>query len=168
MALSQSQTPDLKAFRSYSESDIINGLFSAETMFNKGTFLTISQASGNPNVAQTGTGTSVNTAFIGSLGNWGEAPAYATSLRYGIQANKVRAANSGEVVIGVSLVDVRETNQYGTNYAYEPAYKRSEDQVVLSGEGVKILTKGLISTNGFLNTPSANTGAYVSGGYLVP
>ena len=169
MALSQSQTPDLKAFRSYSEHDVINGLFTYDTgSGNKGTFVTISQASGNPNVAQTGTGVSVNTAFIGSLGNWGEAPAYATSLRYGIQANKVRAANSGEVVLGVMLHDVRETNQYGTNYAYEPTYKKGEDQVVLSGEGVKILTKGLITTNGFLNTPSANTGAYVSGGYLVP
>ncbi len=169
MALSQSQSPDLKPFRSYSEHDVINGLFTLDTgSGNKGTFVTISQASGNPNVNQTGTGVSANTAFIGSLGNWGEAPAYATSLRYGIQANKVRAANTGEVVLGVLLTDTRETNQYGTNYAYEPAYKKSEDQVVLSGEGVKILTKGLISTNGFINTPVANSGAFVNSGVLVP
>ena len=169
MALTQSQSPDLKAFRSYSEHNVINGLFTLDTgSGNKGTFVTISQASGNPNVNQTGTGVSANTAFIGSLGDWGLAPAYATSLRHGIQANKVRAANTGEVVLGMLLHDVRETNQYGTNYAYEPAYKKTEDGVVLSGEGVKILTAGLVSTNGFINTPVAGSGAFVNSGVLVP
>lgn len=169
MALSQSQTPSLKAFRSYSEFEVINGVYTTTLgSVNAGTFVMISQASGNPNVNRTGTGLAANTPFIGSLGNWGEAPAYATSLRYGIQANKVRAAESGEVVLGVLMHDVRETNQYGTNYAYEPAFKKTEDGVVLSGEGVKILTRGLITTNGFSGTPVAGSGAYVSAGALIP
>lgn len=169
MALSQSQSPDLKAFRSYSEHDVINGLFTTTLgSVNKGTFVTIASAGGNPNVNVTGTGLSAVTPFVGNLGDWGEAPAYATSLRFGITSNKVRAANSGEVVLGVLLHDVRETNQYGENYAYIPNRNRYEDGIVTSGEGVKILTKGLITTNGFVGTPSANTGAYVSGGVLVP
>ncbi len=169
MPLALSQSPDLGAFRSYSEHEVINGLFTSELgTLNKGTFVTISMASGNPSVNRTGTGLAANTPFIGSLGNWGEAPSNAVSLRYGILGNKVRAANSGEVLLGVTLVDVKETNQYGTNYAYEPRWKRDEDQVVTSGEGVKILVRGVIETNGYVGTPSANTGAYVSGGVLIP
>lgn len=169
MALSQSQSPDLKPFRSYSEHDVINGLFTLTAgSGNKGTFVTISQASGNTNVNLTGTGLAAAYPFIGNLGDWGSAPAYATSLRFGIQGNKVRAANSGEVVLGVLLHDVRETDKYGTNYAFNPNRNRYEDGVTLSGEGVKILTKGLISTNGFINTPVANSGAFVNSGVLVP
>jgi hypothetical protein len=169
MPLAQSQSPDLKPYRTVNQHEVINGHFTSELgTLNKGTFVTISMASGNPNVNRTGTGLAANTPFIGSLGNWGEAPAYATSLRYGIGGNKVRAANSGEVVLGVTLVDTKETNQYGTNYAYEATYKKNEDQVVLSGESVPILTRGLISTNGYVGTPVANSGAYVSGGLLVP
>ena len=169
MALSQSNPIDLKAFRSYSENDVINGLFSAQTLpLYKGTFVTIVSALGNPNVNLTGTGLSAVTPFVGSLGDNPNTPSYATSLRFGIAGNKVRAANSGEVVLGMSLVDCQETNKYGENYAFRPRAERDRDQVVLSGEGLKIVTQGLFSTKGFIGTPSANTGAFVNSGVLVP
>ncbi len=169
MPLATTQSPDLKPFRSYSEHDVINGLYSTvEGSLNKGTIVSISVASGNPNVNRTGTGLAAVNGFIGSLGNWGEAPAYATSLRFGVGYNKVTAANSGSIPLGMLVVDVREENKFGTNYAYEGSNLKKEQQVVLSGEGVKIVTKGLFTTNGFTGVPSANTGAYASGGILVP
>lgn len=168
MAITQSRSVDLKAFRSYSEHDVINGLHSAITVpLYKGSFVTVTVASGNPNVNQTGTGLSPVVPFIGSLGDWGNAPAYATSLRFGIGGNKVRAANSGETVLGMTLVDCVENDSYGVNYAYQGRDKRNEAQVVLSGEGLKIVTKGLFSVNNYSGTPAVNSGAYVNGGSLI-
>ena len=169
MAITQSRSVDLKAFRSYSEGDVINGLHSAITVpLYKGSFVTVTVASGNPNVNNTGTGLYPVVPFMGSLGDWGNAPVYATSLRFGIGGNKVRAANSGEVVLGMTLVDCVENDSYGVNYAYQGRNKRNEDQVVLSGEGLKIVTKGLFSVNNFSGTPALNSGAYVNGGSLIP
>lgn len=169
MALSQTGSPNLKAFRSYDEHDVRNGLYSAVTVpLNKGSFVTITTAGGNPNVNLTGTGLSAVTPFLGSLGDWGTPPAYATSLRFGVGGSKVRAANSGEVVLGMTLVDCAETNSYGENYANRPRYERLEQQVVLSGEGLKIVKKGVFSVNNFSGTPAVNSGAYVNGGSLIP
>ena len=169
MAITQSRSVDLKAFREYSEFDVINGLHSATTIpLYKGSFVTVTVASGNVNANQTGTGLSPANVFVGSLGDWGNAPAYATSLRFGIGHSKIRAANSGETVLGMTLVDVVENDAYGVNYAYSPRSSRNEAQVVLSGEGVKIVTKGLFSVNNFSGTPALNSGAYVNGGSLIP
>lgn len=166
----QSQSPDLAPFRNINPWEVINGLFSTvEGTLNKGTFVSIASASGNPNVNVTGTGSVTPVAsFISNMGDWGEAPAYATSPRFGIQFNKVQTAMSGDVVFGMTLNDVKEDNKYGTNYAYDNASRKSADQVVLSGESVPILTRGLVTTNAFFGTPSAGTGAYVSSGKLVP
>lgn len=169
MALNQTGSPNLKPFRSYTEHEVINGLYSSSVVpLNKGTFVTIIQASGNPNVNLTGTGLAAVSPFIGYANAVPGTPEYATSLQFGIVSNKVRAANSGEVVLGVSLVDCAETNKYGEAFAYRPVWERHEQQVVVSGEALKILTRGLITTNGFSGTPSANTGAYVHAGVLVP
>ena len=70
--------------------------------------------------------------------------------------------------MGVSLVDCADSNKYGESFAYRPRWERMEQQVVVSGEALKILTRGLITTNGFIGTPSANTGAFVNSGVLVP
>lgn len=165
----QTGVPNLKPFRSYSEHDVLNGLHSATTVpLYKGTFVTITVASGNPNVNNTGTGLSPVVPFIGSLGDWGTPPAYVTSLRFGIGGNKVRAGNSGEVIAGMTVVDCAELNSYGENYASRPRYERNEQQVVLSGEGLKIVTKGIFSVNNFSGTPALNSGAYVNGGSLIP
>ena len=169
MAIAHSRAIDLKAFRSYSEHDVVNGLYSATTIpLYKGSFVTVTVASGNPNVNLTGTGLSPVTPFVGALGNWGNAPVYATSLRFGIGGNKVRAANSGEVVLGMTLVDCVENDDYGVNYAYQGRDKRNEAQVVLSGEGLKIVTKGIFSVNNITGVAAFNSGAYVNNGSLVP
>ena len=168
MAITQSRSVDLKGYRNYSESNVINGLHSATTIpLYKGSFVTVTVSSGNVNANQTGTGLAPANVFIGSLGDWGNAPAYATSLRFGIKNSFVRAANSGETVLGMTLVDCVENNAYGENYAYKSRAERNEAQVVLSGEGLKIVTRGEFSVNNFSGTPAINSGAYVNGGSLI-
>lgn len=161
--------PTLKPLRNYSEHEVVNGIFSSATVpLNKGSVVTIITASGSPNVNGTGTGTAPTPYLSNSPTSYGGVPSYATAPWVGVWGNQVRAANSGEVPLGITLVDVAEYNKFGESYAARPEWERYEQQVVLSGEPVKILTRGWVKTNGFVGTPSANTGAYASGGVLVP
>jgi hypothetical protein len=157
--------PNLKPFRNWSEYEILNGLYAATTAtLNKGTFVTITTASGNTNVMQSGA--SPATPHLGVAGNFGGAPSYAISKRWSLNW-RVRAANPNEPVLGVTIKDVAETNKFGEAYVYRPRYEKDEQQVVNSGESVPILTRGLISTNNFNGVPVPGSGATVSGGMLV-
>lgn len=158
-------TPNLKPFRQFSEYEVINGLYSATTAtLNKGTIVKITNAPGNTNVLD-GAATPA-TPHLGDAGNWGEAPSYASSKRKAV-AWKVAAANSGDVALGMTIRDVAETNKYGENYNYRPKYERDEKMIVTSGEAVPILTRGIVTVNGFVGTPAAGSGAIASGGLLV-
>lgn len=157
--------PNLKPFRNWSEHEIINGLYAATLgTLNKGTFVTITQASGNTNVMQSGANPA--NPHLGVAGNFGGAPSYAISKRWSLNW-RVRAANPNEPVLGVTVRDVSETNKFGEAYVYRPRFEKDEQQVVNSGEAVPILTRGLISTNNFTGTPVPGSGATVSGGMLV-
>ncbi len=168
MALSQSRVPSLKAYRDYDEHDVRNGEYAAQTVpLPQGLFVTIVAASGFPNVGSTGTGFAPSGSFISPLTPYGFVPNYASAPFFGIKNNLVRPANSGEVVLGMNLVDCAEVDKYGQSYAVN-LRKKYADQVVLSGEGLKIVTKGTFSTNAFSGTPTVNQGAYVSAGMLIP
>ncbi len=151
--------PNLKPLRQYSPHDEIN-LYSATTdTLNRGTFVTITTASGNTNVLQ-----SAGQAFLTSAGSVGEGPSRVTSTRQQVSW-KVKAANSGEVVLGIALFDVRETNKYGEKYLWRPRYERAEQDIVLSGEAVPIAVRGFFKTNAFTGTAAVNSGInIVSGG----
>lgn len=159
-------TPNLKPFRIESPWEVINGLFSANVAtLNKGTFVSIlATNSGNTNVLQSGN--SPVTPHLGVVGNWGEAPSYATSLRHEVSW-KVRSATHTDVVLGVTLRDVAESNKFGEKYAYRPKFERDEQMLVLSGDAVPILTRGVIHYKGSVGTPVAGSGATVSGGNLI-
>lgn len=157
--------PNLKPFRQFSEYEVINGLYAATTAtLNKGTVVTITTASGNTNVLTSGN--SPVTPHLGVQGSWGQAPSYARSNRNEVKW-KVAAAGPTDVALGVTLRDVKETNRFGENYAYRPKWERDEQMIVISGEAVPILTRGLIMTNSFTGTAAVNSGATVSGGLLV-
>ncbi len=167
MALSQSSVPSLKAYRSYDEHDVYNGEVAAQTVpLAQGLFVTQVVSSGHPNVSTTGTGLPP-VGFISPLSSYGQVPAYASAGFFGIKGNLVRPANPGEVVLGMNLVTCAEYDKWGQSYAVN-LRKKYADQVVLYGEGLKILTKGIVCTNGFSGTPAANSGAYVSAGMLIP
>lgn len=158
-------TPNLKPMRLINPHEIINGLYTANVgTLQKGTFVSIVSATGNNNVV-TGA-SSPATPHVGVVGNWGEAPSYAISKRWAVR-DTVRAALSGDVPLGVTLNDVAESDQFGINYAYSPEYRRQEQQVVLSGESVPILTRGIIMVNGYQGTPVPGSGATLNSGLLV-
>lgn len=165
MALSDK--PNLKPYNDYDEKDVINGLFAAETVpMNKGTFVTITASYGNNNVYLTGSGVTASPA-LATVTSANGAPSYATSLQYGL-VGKVAAANSGQVVLGMTLSDTKEFNNYGERFRFGPQDYKDEREVVVSGQSVRIVTKGRHKLNSFIGTPSFNTGAYASGGYLIP
>lgn len=153
-------TPNLKPYRDYSEHEVIN-LFAHENgTVNKGTWVTIKTAAGNTNVIQN-TGASITPHLKLNNALSSNTPSYATVLRPEVMF-KVRNAISGDVnPLGIMLYDVRETNSWGEQYIFKPGYEAAEQQVVISGMAVPILTRGIIKTNGFSGAPTAGQGAII-------
>lgn len=167
MALSDK--PNLKPFRNYNENNVNNGFYTpapAFTPMNKGTFVTISRGYTNTNVTTTGSGVTL-TPLVGLAGSAPGAPSYVTS-QIGSVYGQVSPAQSGQVVFGMTLRDVREFDAYGESYRYKDQNYRRAREVVLSGQSVPIVSRGEFALNSFVGTPSPNTGAYVSGGFLIP
>lgn len=151
------QSPNLKPFRDYDEHEVYNGFFSANVAtLNKGTFVSIvAGASGNTNVFQ-----NTNrppTPLLGIGPAYGGAPSRAASYRSEVKW-KVQACPSGTVPLGVALYDVRETNAYGESYLARPQVERHEQEVVVSGEALPILSRGLINLKGFSGTAAPGSG----------
>lgn len=148
--------PNLRTLQ-YSENDVIN-LFAytgngAFIPVNKGTFVTIS-GSGFVN-------DQTDTLFRGGAG-----ATYAGTLsqRYGPQA-QVSVATTGDVAVGCLLYDVREVDENGEKLIYNPR-KAIENNWVISGQTVPILTRGLVLYSGVNETVTAGQVAWVSGGQL--
>jgi len=150
-------SPNLKPFRDYDEHEVYNGFFSANVAsLNKGTFVSVvAGASGNTNVFQNTNRPA--TPLLGVGPAYGSVPGRATSYRSEVKW-KVQACPSGTVPLGVTLYDVRETNKYGESYLARPSHERYEDEVVVSGEAVPILARGLVSLKGFSGTAVAGSG----------
>lgn len=150
-------SPNLKPYRDYDEHEVINGLFSANVAtLNKGTFVSVvAGGSGNTNVYQSGN--RPPTPLLGFGPAYGGAPGRVTSYRSEVKW-KVQACPSGTVPLGVALYDVRENNEFGESYLARPPHERHENDVVVSGEALPILTRGLISLKGFSGTAAPGTG----------
>lgn len=152
-----SQTTNLKPFRHYSEYEVINGFFAASTdTLPKGTFVSIVPGgSGNTNALQNGNVPA--TPLLGIGAPYGLAPDRARSYR-SVVTWRVQAAASGVVPLGITLYDVAETNKYGEKYIAKPKHERYEQEVVVSGEAVPILTRGIVHLKGFVGTPAPGSG----------
>lgn len=152
-----SQSTNLKPFRIVNEYDVINGFFSANVdTLPKGTFVSIvAGGSGNTNVIQNANVPATPLLGIGPV--YGNGPARATSYRSEVKW-KVQATPSGTVPLGIALYDVAETNKYGEKYITKPKYERIEQEVVVSGEALPILTKGIVSLKGFVGTATPGSG----------
>lgn len=167
--------PNLKPFRLYSPWEEINGIFAADTAtLNKGTFVTISKVVPNQNVFQSGAvlglPTPISPLISITASNGNLAPSYAYSPRWEMN-QRVRAAQSGEAVLGMTLRDVKENNAFNEPYVFRPGYESAENMVVPSGKSVPIISRGIFYLNGFSGVPnptgSLNGAIYVSGGKLV-
>jgi hypothetical protein len=132
---------NLKPFRDYDEHDVVN-LFSYSgdsTHVVKGLAVRVMAPGFNPGITNVSP-----TELLGEVG--GDFGANVVSQRYGVTA-KVTAAASGQAVLGLTLMDVRETDENGEKLVFNPR-KAAEMGVVVSGQAVPVLTKGLVLYSG--------------------
>ena len=149
--------PNLKPFRQYAEEDVINGFFSHTlASANKGSLVSIVEAVGNTNVWNSPT--SPPSPHVDVFAPVTGTPSRAYSHRYEVTW-KVKNAVSGDAPLGMLLYDVRDTNAYGESLLWRPRHERYEKDIVLSGEAVPIVTRGLFKINGFSGTPGPGSGA---------
>jgi hypothetical protein len=160
------QIPNLKPLRDYDEHEVLNFFAHKDASANKGTFVSIVANDGNTNVRENGNDPA--TPFMANAGSLSNVPSRATVLRHEVSW-KVKTATSGEYPLGIMLYDVREENAFGEKYIYRPLHERAENDIVVSGEAVPVLTRGVVKINGFVGAPDAGSGAVVSatsGGYV--
>lgn len=158
--------PNLKPLRSFSEHDVIEFFAHASSSANKGSIVKIDSALGNTNVWQNAS--SPATPHLDTFGQLAGVPSRAYADRKEVTW-KVSNATTGDTPLGMLLFDVREENDFGEKYIYRPRVERTERDIVVSGEAVPVVTRGLFTINGFVGTPGPGSGAKVStasGGYF--
>lgn len=149
--------PNLKPFRDYSEHDVIN-LFSIkdQSSVNKGTFVKLINGEGWVSTDEPFGDTQ---SAVGST-------AYATravSNRYIVQS-KVDIAGSGDAALGLTLYDLKETDENGEKLVFNPR-KAAEMQAAISGQAMPIATRGVFLYSGATlaaQSPDAGSGLYVA------
>jgi hypothetical protein len=138
----------IRPFRDYSEHEVIN-LFALQGESNKGTFVTAA-ANGFDLSAQSSFS---DDSFIDNT----------ISARFSI-ANKVVAAPSGtlaSMVLGMTLKDVKSVDENGYPLKFEPR-KAAERDVVISGEAVPVVKRGVFLYSGVVGTPAFGSGLAVA------
>jgi hypothetical protein len=138
----------IRPFRDYSEHEVIN-LFALEGEGNKGTFVT---------AASNGFDLSSEAAFSDDSFINGT-----VSARFNV-ASKVVAAPSGTapaMVLGMTLKDVKSVDENGYPLKFEPR-KAAERDLVISGEAVPVVKRGMFLYSGVNGTPAFGSGLAVS------
>ena len=144
---------NLRPFRQYSESDVV-GLFAFSgdsTLVTKGLAV---------KVVGDGWTNEADSRVVETLGSVGASYTNVVSQRYGV-VPKVALAASGDAILGITLMDVRELDENGEKLVFNPR-KAAEMGVVISGQAVPVLTKGLVLYSGASNV-AAGSVAFVSG-----
>lgn len=142
---------DLRPFRQYSENDVVNlyAYSGDSTLVTKGLVVKIMGDGFAPDT--TSNGYDVNSR----LGDVGASYNNVVSQRYGATP-KVGAAASGDRALGLTLMDIRETDENGEKLIFNPR-KAAEMGVVVSGQAVPILTKGIVMYSGVTVTDPNTT-----------
>ena len=151
---------NLKAFRQYSEHDVVN-LFSLTgngitLPFNKGTLVSV-DGDGWQNDDDHNN--------LVMAGNPGQSYDNTVSQRYGVPAC-VTVALTGDNILGITLYDVKETDENGEKLIFNPR-KAAELQAVVSGQAVPVMTKGVVLYNGVGGTPAAGGAAYAAANGII-
>jgi hypothetical protein len=138
----------IRPFRDYSEHEVVN-LFALQGEGNKGTFVT---AVGNGFSFDTPSNFEDDSFINGSV-----------SARFTV-AQKVTAAPSGThpaLVLGMTLKDVKYRDENGYPLKFDPK-KAAERDLVISGEAVPVVKRGLFLYDGISGTPGFGSGLAVS------
>lgn len=127
----------LRPFRDYDEKDVLNfgAISGTDLPVNKGTLVKLS------------VGLKVDQDPLEMLGNYGDFSVSNTVLqRYGVTP-KLVVTQAGENPLGMTLFDVRETDENGEFLKYRPR-KAAEMEAVISGQAVPIVTRGVFQYSG--------------------
>lgn len=132
--------PQLKPFRDYDEHDVIN-LFTLKDQsdVNKGTFVKLTSGQGWASTDEVFGDTQ---SAVGSTSY----AARAVSNRYIVQAG-LDIAGSGNAPIGMTLYDLKETDENGEKLVFNPR-KAAEMQTAISGQAVPVATRGVFLYSG--------------------
>jgi len=152
---------NLRPFRDYSEHDVVNyftfsgNAESASVVLTKGAVVKVEGAGFQP----------YSTGLLGSnpiesIGAVGASYGNVLSDRYGSTA-KVSLAASGDLPLGLTLLDIRELDENGEKLVFNPR-KAAEMNVVISGQSVPVLTRGVVLFSGV--TANAGDVAYLTAG----
>jgi len=153
----------LRPFRDYDEHDVLN-LFAYDTTgltagsINVGAGTLVKIATGWKNY-DSGVELGGGLEFIGGAGTL--QPTNVVSQRYGVTA-KVVSSTTGETPVGMTLYGVRDADENGELLKYKPR-KAAEMQVVIPGQAVPVVTRGVFLVQGVLGTPAARGTAYAGG-----
>ena len=116
-------------FRQYDDNDVVNMFALDSTDVGAGTVVKVSAANLDADQVDL---VDAGSAFLTTQGN-AYSPLSVNPLR-------VSAVDSGDVSLGITLRDVRETDENGEKLRFYPQ-KREELQCVLSGQTVPVATK---------------------------
>lgn len=143
----------LKPLRQYDEHDVINMFSYDGAAADKGILVKISSSGWRSTDESHELGGDVGSAFDNTV-----------SERYANTA-KVTAAGTADKPIGMLLMEVKETDENGEKLIFNPR-KAAEMGVILSGQAVPILSRGIVLYSGAqlaAQTVSAGATLYVSG-----
>lgn len=159
----------LRPFRNYSEHDVVN-LFAYNgaqdangVIATAGTVVKVQGNGFQPVVASSTLG---GTGLLGTIpvdlaGLVGAGFANTVSNRYALTA-KVTAASSGDAALGITLLSTQELDENGEKLVFNPR-KAAEKNVVVSGQGVPVLTRGIVVYSGTeIGSATVGAGVYLS------
>ena len=161
----------LRPYRDYSEHDVVN-LFAFDGAQNAdgviATAGTVVKVAGNGFQPVADKSLGGGTGFLGTipvdLGGTLSIPGLANvvSNRYVLTA-KVQAANSGSAPLGITLMSTQELDENGEKLVFNPR-KAAEKGVVISGQAVPVLTRGIIvySVSEIDNAANVGAGVFIS------
>lgn len=95
------------------------------------------------------------------LGSVGASYANTVSQRYGVQPSVAAVTSSGDQVLGMLLDDIREVDENGEKLIFKRE-KAAMMQVSMSGEPVRVVTRGWFVYSGVSGTAIAGEPAYAS------
>lgn len=139
--------PQLGPFRDYNEHDVINVFAvsgytaTTDTILNRGTLVKIAGNGFKLDEAS-------NIEFLGNPSAF--SPTNVVSQRYGAIPKVVpTTTGTSDMAIGMTLFDVRETDENGELLKFRPR-KAAELEAVISGQAVPIVRRGLFAYSGIL------------------
>ena len=162
----------LRPYRDYSEHDVVN-LFAVDAAQDANGVIatagTVVKVTGNGFQPVADSTLGGGTGFLGTipvdLGGTLSIPGLSNvvSNRYVVNAKVAPATNTDLVALGITLMSTQELDENGEKLVFNPR-KAAEKGVVISGQAVPVLTKGIVVYSGSDISNTANVGApvYVS------